>query len=274
MKTKGLHSIKKLMFLGVISTGLVLTSCSSTQQYVDTDGVYNSERQLPQQTHFNKDYYSKYFEEKNIDAEHFTNIDDYSSYQGGAAPWGEDVSQTVILNHAPFYNHMAFFPHWHYNWGWHNSFWSWNYGWGSWHYPYLGYNYGWTGWYYPTYGYYHNNNVSYATTRRLATTRTITPANRSTISRNSHRTISNSTLANTRNISTARMTTRVSDYSTSRQSTRSNDNVRRTNDSRNYNTTRTSTNSGSRISSRSSTSSRSFGGSMGGGRSMGSSGRR
>ena len=200
------RTLSVLGFTAMLS--LALTSCSISQPYIDTDGIYNNEKYKPVETHENKEYYSKYFEEKKKDTEHFTDIESYSSYSVGSPAWGDTSSETIVYNYG-----NGFYNDWMSPWGfgWNSPYYSW--GWGGslglWGYPYYGFGagyYGWNSpyyaWGYPYYGY--GRNVSYASNHRTSGNRYITPANRSTNTRLASRQLNNSTLANSRNISNSR----------------------------------------------------------------------
>lgn len=236
-----LQNKKHLSFLGLTTLlSVALSSCSSSQQFIDTDGIYNSERYKPVPTHNESEYYVKYFEEKTQEATHFTDIDNYNSYNNGAPAWGDTTSETVVYSFDSNYYSNWMSP-WHMYNGWGSMYWGWGfsfygYGWG---YPYYGYGYRWG---YPYYGYGHNfygfrNNVSYSNNIRSTPNRYISPA-RNTNSRIASRQLNNTTLANSRNISTARQTVQTRNQTNSNvrsTNTRYQNNNTRVNTSRNEN---------------------------------------
>src|SRR5690606_21582039 len=215
-----LHTRKSLSFLGISAfLGLTLASCSSTQPYIDTDGVYNSEKVKPVETHNQSEYYSKYFKEKKQEADYFTDIDNYNSYTTGAPGWGENDTNVVVYNYyGGFYN--SWYDPWYYGWGWISPYWGWNSYWG-WDYPYYGWG-GYYGWYSPYYCYYgwgypyyrSWRNISYSSNHRTVSNRVNSASSRITQNRTYSRQLNNSTLANSRNISTARMSTTTREINT------------------------------------------------------------
>lgn len=281
-----LQNHKSLSLLGLAAiVGFSITSCSSSQPYIDTDGIYNSEKYKPVETHENNEYYTKYFEEKKTEADHFTDIDNYTSYSTGAPAWGDSSSETIIYNYGGGYYNDWMSP-WgfgwnspYYSWGWGSSFWGWGYpyyGWGSgyygWYSPYYyGYGYGYG---YPFYG--TGRNVSYASNHRTVGDRFISPAGRNTNTRTASRQMNNTTLANSRNISTARIqnnTRTSSNVPTREYNTRTQNNNNR-NQTINRNEINRSSTPTMRTTTPSTGRSMSTGGMGGGGRSMSTGGGR
>lgn len=282
LQMRTLTKIKKgLPIFGLATTAcLLLVSCGSTQSYIDTDGVYNSERQKVVETHHNSNYYEKYFEEKTQEAEYFTDIENYNSYQEGAAGWGDHTSETVIHNNwynyygnwmSPWYGGFGF--HWYSSWGWGYPYYAWGY-------PYY---YGYYGWGYPHYG-YSNIRTSRAVAHRNTGIRPAAFTRNGQLSRNTIRSQRNTTLARTRTMVDER--TRSTIFRDDRVPTRQTNSSLRNNRQNDYYRTSPSRNSTRNSDFRtptrtqtptmrtSSPSSRGFGGSTGSGRSMSTDGRR
>ena len=212
---------------------LLLASCSSYQYAgYDNDGIYSSDNREAVAANEEEDsygesqYYEQLFAEQSAQYDQlpeegmiFTNIDAYSStgaydesafvdqelaYQGGNAPWGEDIDEVSIniySNMSPFYHgprymggfydpymrygYGGFYGHRWSPWGyggygygyghrfgfyspWNTHRWGWRSGWGHYN-PYRhGYGYGYGGVVSrPAYG-YNDRNVSYSRTGRNA----------------------------------------------------------------------------------------------------------